>query len=170
METRPSSAEKSLSKMAHIESILVTDQPLEKVFAFLDACESHRKFIPRMTALRQSSPGAFGQTGTRLSGMLNYFGVRIPVRYELIDVKRNDRLAMKGQMGPIGFQDGYVLRRTGEGTEIQFWLDITPTGWTKVFSPFMGCIGKIHAWETLRNLKRELANYEMASVKRAASQ
>lgn len=142
--------------MARIESSISVAQPVEEVFSFLNTCESHRKFIPRMRELDQTSPGAFGQAGTRLSGMLNYFGVRIPVQYELIEVKSNQRLAMSGRMGPFHFKDGYLLKRHGNGTELRFWLDLVPTGWARLLSPFTGMIGKIHAWETLRNLKREL--------------
>lgn len=142
--------------MARIESSIYVSKPREQVFQFLNRCESHQKFIPRMTALQQTSPGAFGQIGTRLSGMLNYFGLRIPVHYELIEVEPARRLAMKGQMGPVGFKDGYILKRNEEGTEIQFWLELFPSGWASLLKPFAGLIGRIHAYETLRNLKREL--------------
>ena len=148
--------------MSPIESTLLVDQELEEVFAFLNEAESHLKFIPRMIQLRQSSPGVFGQIGTTLSGTLNYFGIRIPVEYEIIDVKPGRELAMKGQMGPIHFKDGYRLRKHGPQTEIRFWLDLLPTGWTRLLSPFAGLVAKIHAWETLRNLKRELRKKEMA--------
>jgi hypothetical protein len=149
--------------MTHIESTLIVNQSLENVFAFLNTCESHLRFIPRMTELKQTSQGVFGQAGTTLSGMLNYLGIRIPVKYLIIEVEPNQRLAMKGQMGPVLFKDGYVLKKNTEGTEIKFWLELLPTGWAKVFSPFMGLVGKLHAWETLRNLKRELAKTEIAS-------
>jgi hypothetical protein len=149
--------------MARIESSLLVHQPLEDVFAFLNACESHLKFIPRMTQLEQTSPGAFGKVGTTLSGMLNYFGIRIPVQYEIIEHEFNHRLAMKGQMGPFFFKDGYILEAKGDTTEIWFWLELMPTGWAKILSPFAGLIGKVHAWESLRNLKRELAKQGIAS-------
>ena len=152
--------------MAPIESTLFVHLKPEEVYSFLDARESHLKFIPRMTHLDQNSAGAFGQAGTILSGMLNYFGIRIPVQYEIIDVEPNRMLAMKGRMGPILFKDGYSLKKVEAGTEIKFWLELLPTGWAKVISPFMGVIGKIHAWETLRNLKRELMKNEIASSRR----
>ena len=154
--------------MAHVESILIVHQPLEDVFDFLNAAESHLKFIPRMTQLVQTSPGVFGQAGTTLSGMLNYFGVRIPVGYEIIEVKPNHRLAMKGWMGPILFTDGYILAKRGSRTEIKFWLELVPTRWTRVLTPFMGLVGKIHAWETLRNLKREITRHKIASLLRSS--
>lgn len=155
---------KNLSnKMARIESTLLVDQPLEEVFAFLNTCQSHLRFIPRMTQLDQTSPGAFGTVGTTLSGMLSYFGIRIPVQYEIIEHEFNHRLAMKGVMGPVLFKDGYILKKKDDGTDLKFWLDLVPTGWAKLFSPFAGLIGKIHAWETLRNLRRELEKEEIAS-------
>jgi hypothetical protein len=117
-----------------------------------------------MAEFRQTSPGAFGKVGARAQGLLSYFGlVKIRVKYKIIKHEPNHRLAMKGQMGPIIFKDGYTLKKNGNGTEIRFWLDLMPTGWAKLLSPFMGLIGKIHAWETLRNLKRELIKNEIAS-------
>jgi hypothetical protein len=154
--------------MARIESSLLVPMPVEDVFAFLNKREGHLRFIPRMTELRQTSSGDFGQAGTTLSGMLNYFGLRIPVRYEILEVKPNAALSMKGQMGPFDFKDGYFLSPDGNGAQIRFWLDLQPTGWTRLFSPFMGLIGRIHAWETLRNLKRELEKEKTVSPSRAS--
>lgn len=151
--------------MRRIESSFRVSRSIEKVFSFLTKCESHRKFIPRMIELHQTSPGSFGQVGTRLSGVLQYFGIRILVQYEIIEVEQNRQLAMKGQMGPVLFKDGYVLKQNDQGSEIKFWLELMPGGWAKVFSPFMGWIGKVHAWETLRNLKRELTRQEIASAR-----
>ena len=142
--------------MTRIESAVLVPKSVEDVFEFLNRCESHLKFIPRMTELNQTSQGAFGQVGTRLTGLLNYFGIRIPVQYELIEVEPTHRLVMKGQMGPVSFKDGYILSRAGDGTQINFWLELIPTGWLKLIKPFTGLIGRIHAYETLRNLKREL--------------
>ena len=150
--------------MAAIESTILVHQSLEDVFAFLHASENHARFIPNMVKFTQTSPGAFGKIGATAQGLLSYFGlVKIKVQYEIIEHELNHRLAMKGQMGPVIFKDGYILKKNGEGTEIKFWLDLIPTGWTRLFFPFTGLIGKIHALETLRNLKRELARQETAS-------
>jgi carbon monoxide dehydrogenase subunit G len=150
------------NNMARIESTLRVHQSLEEVYAFLDAAESHARFIPNMAEFRQTSSGLFGKAGATAQGLLSYFGLmKVRVRYEIIEHVPDDRLAMKGQMGPVNFKDGYILKGNGNSTEIKFWLELEPTGWVKLFSPFMGMIGKIHAWETLRNLKRELARQEM---------
>jgi carbon monoxide dehydrogenase subunit G len=154
--------------MARIESSIIVRQALDEVFAFLNAAENHARFIPNMAEFRPTSPGAFGNVGTTAQGLLSYFGlVKIKVKYKIIKYEPNHRLAMKGQMGPLLFKDGYILKKGGDGTEIKFWLDLRPTGRAKVFSPFMWLVGKIHAWETLRNLKRELAKKEIASSSRS---
>ena len=158
--------------MAPIESSITVPTSVDDIFAFLSKCESHLKFIPRMVELQQTSSGEFGQVGTTAKGTLNYFGVRIPVEYEVIGYHPNQQLAMNGVMGPVRFRDGYILCAKAGGTEITFWLELHPTGWTKILSPFAGLIGKIHAWETLRNLKRELNNIEeiASSSHRSSSQ
>lgn len=143
--------------MAHIESTLLVPGSPEEVFAFLEAPESHARFIPNMIAFQQTSAGPFGSVGARADGLLSYMGwIRIGVHYEIIEHEPNHRLAMKGQMGRVQFRDGYILTKDGVNTEIRFWLDLFPRGWATLFSPFMGLIGRLHAWETLRNLKREL--------------
>jgi hypothetical protein len=143
--------------MARIESTLIVPQSVEEAFAFLNAAESHARFIPNMATLKQTSAGAFGRVGTTAQGVLSYFGLfRIPVQYEIIEHEPINKLAMKGQMGPVTFKDGYILSPREGGTEIKFWLELQPMGWAKVFKPFAGLIGKIHAFETLRNLKREI--------------
>ena len=146
--------------MARIESSILVPQPVDEIFAFLNERESHLHFIPRMIELRQTSPGVFGRVGATANGLLNYFGIKIPVQYEIVEVEPDYSLSMNGKMGPVQFKDGYVLTTAQNGSQIKFWLELKPTGWATVFSPFSGLIARIHAWETLRNLKRELRKIE----------
>ena len=142
--------------MARIESSIFVSKSVKDVFAFLSKRESHLSFIPRMTSLTQTSPGDFAQIGGTSDGMLNYFGIKIPVKYQIIENDSKQNLAMNGSMPFVNFKDGYVLSKQENGTTIKFWLELNLTGWTKIFSPFAGLIGKIHAWETLNNLKKEI--------------
>lgn len=155
--------------MAHIESSILVPKTVEDAFLFLNTRESHLKFIPRITEFNQTSAGPFGQVGATVRGVLQYFGLKIPVDYEIIEHQPNKSLAMKGKMGPVLFRDGYVLSSEGGGTRITFWLELTLTGLTILFQPFTRFIGKIHAWETLRNLKRELALWHPSSSEEMAS-
>lgn len=142
--------------MTQIELKILVSKSMEDVFAFLSKRESHLRFIPRMISLTQTSQGEFAQVGGTAKGILNYFGIKIPVQYEILENVRNQSLSMNGKMPYVNFRDGYILNKKDNGTEITFWLELTPFGFAKIFSPFAGLIGRIHAWETLRNLKREI--------------
>jgi hypothetical protein len=109
-----------------------------------------------MVSLTQTSQGEFAQVGGTSDGMLNYFGIKIPVGYEIVENVPNQKLSMNGKMPYVNFRDGYVLSQRDNGTEIMFWLELIPFGYAKILSPFAGLIGKVHAWETLRNLNREI--------------
>ncbi len=142
--------------MSRIESTIFVTKSVEEIFAFLSRRESHLSFIPRMVSLTQTSQGNFSQIGGRADGLLNYFGIKIPVKYEIIENVANEKLAMNGSMPYVNFKDGYILKHHENGTKITFWLELFPFDYAIILSPFAGLIGRVHAWETLRNLKKEL--------------
>lgn len=145
--------------MARIESSIFVSKLIDDVFAFLSKRESHLRFIPRMVSLTQTSQGDFAQVGGKAEGILNYFGIKIPVEYEIIENVSNQKLSMNGKMPYVNFKDGYILNKKDNETEIIFWLELIPFGSAKMLTPFAGLIGRIHAWETLRNLEREIASF-----------
>ena len=147
--------------MTRVESSIVVSKSVEETFAFLTKRESHRSFIPRMVSLTQTTSGNFSQVGGIANGSLNYFGIKIPVKYEIIENVTNEKLAMSGSMPYVNFKDGYVLSKQVNGTKITFWLELSPFGYAIILSPFARLIGKVHAWETLRNLKRGIENMSL---------
>jgi hypothetical protein len=155
--------------MARIESVIQVKKQVEDVFAFMNVAENHARFIPNMVEFKQTSAGAFGRDGATANGLLRYLGIiMIPVSYEIIEHDLNHTLTMKGKMGPVFFKDGYVLSPSANGAQIKFWLELNPTGWTKLFSPFAELIGKVHGYETLRNLKKELEIWQPSSSEDAS--
>ena len=146
--------------MARIESVIQVKKKVEDVFAFMNVAENHARFIPNMVEFKQTSACSFDQVGATARGLLRYLGIiNIPVSYEIIEHDLNHALAMKGKMGPVLFKDGYILSPSENGVRIKFWLELNPTGWTKLFSPFTKLIGKIHAYETLTNLRKALESW-----------
>jgi hypothetical protein len=63
---------------------------------------------------------------------------------------------MRGVMGPVGFEDGYVLEATGDSTLVTFWMRPTLTGIMRLARPFVLFVGRTHAAETLSGLKQAL--------------
>ncbi len=142
--------------MTHIESSMVVARSIKDTFDFLNEAEHHAIFIPNMIQFSQTSAGSFGQVGTKVTGILRILGMSFQVPYELTEHEQDHRLSMKGSLGSILFEDGYILEALVDATRIHFWLDIKFKGISKVFIPFASLIGRIHARETLRNLYRAL--------------
>jgi hypothetical protein len=157
--------------MARIESVIQVKKQVEDIFAFMNVAENHARFIPNMVEFKQTSASTFGRVGATANGLLRYLGIiKIPVSYEIIEHDLNHALSMKGKMGPVFFRDGYVLSPSENGARIKFWLELNPTGWAKLFSPFAKLICKVHAYETLNNLRKALEIWQPSSNKEVASQ
>ena len=139
-----------------LETTIMINRPAEDVFAFLNIPENHPKFVPGMIEFKKTSPGTLGRVGATIRGVRQFLGQRMILPYEITEYEPGNRLGMKGMMGPITFEDGYVLDSMGNSTHVKFWLELTLTGLMKMAKPFVVWQGKIHANETLTNLKRAL--------------
>lgn len=144
-----------------LEASVLIDKPVEDVFAFLNTPQNHPRFVPGMIEFRTTTPGPLGQVGTTVQGVRRFLGGKMLLPYEITEYEPNSRLAMKGIMGPIHFNDGYVLEAAGRSTtRVNFWLELTLTGLMKLADPIMKVVGRTHAQETLDNLKRALETTE----------
>ena len=139
-----------------LEATILIDRPAEDVFTFLHHPDNHPRFVPGMLEFKKGSPGPIEHVGTSIRGVRRFLGRRIELPYEITEHQPGTRLAMKGVMGPIAFQDGYVLESLGSNTRVRFWLEPTLTGLMQLARPFIALVGKTHAHETLTNLKKAL--------------
>ena len=139
-----------------LEATILINRPAEEVFTFLNRPENHPKFVPGMLEFKKGSPGPIEQVGTSIQGVRRFLGRTIELPYEITEYQRGTRLGMRGAMGPIKFEDGYVLESMGPNTRVKFWLEFALTGVMLIARPFLAIVGKTHAHETLTNLKRAL--------------
>jgi uncharacterized protein YndB with AHSA1/START domain len=139
-----------------LEATILINRPAEDIFAFLNIPENHPKFVPGMLEFRKTSPGPLGRVGATVRGVRQFLGRRMELPYEITEYEPGNRLGMKGALGPVTFKDGYVLDAMGNSTRVRFWLELTLTGLMKIAKPFVVWQGKIHADETLANLKSTL--------------
>ena len=142
--------------MTRLEASVLINKSPEDIFAFFSVPENHAKFIPGMLEFKKTSAGPLGQVGATARGVRRDFGKKTEVLYEITEYQPNNQLGMKGVMGPIHFEDGYVLEPQGSSTRVKFWLELTLNGLAKLAQPFVALIGKTHAYETLANLKNQL--------------
>jgi carbon monoxide dehydrogenase subunit G len=139
-----------------LEATILINRPAEDVFAFLNNPDNHPKFVPGMLEFKKTSPGPLDRVGATIRGVRRFLGRRMELPYEITEYEPGNRLGMKGAMGPIAFRDGYILDPAGDRTRVKFWLEPTLKGLMKLAQPFVVWQGKIHAHETLTNLKRAL--------------
>ena len=139
-----------------LEATILINRPAEDIFAFLNVPENHPKFVPGMLEFNKTSPGPLGRVGATIRGVRQFLGRRMELPYEITEYEPGNRLGMKGALGPVSFEDGYILDPIGNSTRVKFWLELTLTGLMKIAKPFVVWQGKIHAGETLANLKSTL--------------
>jgi carbon monoxide dehydrogenase subunit G len=139
-----------------LEATILINRPAEDIFAFLNVPENHPKFVPGMLEFKKTSPGPLGRVGATIRGVRQFLGRRMELPYEITEYEPGNRLGMKGALGPVSFEDGYILDPIGNSTRVKFWLELTLTGLMKIAKPFVVWQGKIHAGETLANLKSTL--------------
>lgn len=137
-----------------VEASILINRPAEDIFKFLNLPDNHPRFVPGMLEFKKHPPGPIEQVGTSIQGIRRFLGRRLELPYEITEYQQGARLGMKGAMGPIQFEDGYVLESMGASTRVNFWLEFTLTGLMILARPFLALVGKTHAHETLTNLKK----------------
>lgn len=139
-----------------LEATILINRPTEDIFKFLNNPDNHPKFVPGMLEFKKISPGPLDQVGATAQGVRQFLGVKMHLPYEITEVEQGNKLGMKGKMGPLTFNDGYILEAMGPSTRVKFWLEFTLTGLMKLARPLLAIVGKTHAHETLTNLKKAL--------------
>lgn len=139
-----------------LEATILINKSADDIFTFLNNPENHPKFVPGMLEFKKTSPGPLAQVGVTARGVRRFLGAKMNLPYEITEVEPGNKLGMKGKMGPLTFNDGYILESTGPNTRVRFWLEFTLNGVMKLARPFLAVVGKTHARETLTNLKKAI--------------
>jgi hypothetical protein len=142
--------------MDKLEASVLIERSAEDVFAFIRVPENHPKFVPGMLEFKKTSPGPLGRVGETVRGLRRFLGRKMELPYVITEYEQDSKLGMKGAMGPITFEDGYVLDPMGPRTQVKFWLRPTLSGLAKLIRPIVVQMGKAHAAETLDGLKKAL--------------
>lgn len=137
-----------------IEASTSIDKSAHEIFIFLSVPENHARFIPGMLEFKGTSPGSFARVGAKARGLRRFLGRQLDLPYEIIESEPDKKLSMKGVMGPISYEDGYLLEPRGTATRVTFWLRFKPSGWVWLAMPILIPWGKIHGAETVANLRK----------------
>lgn len=139
-----------------IQRTLLIEKPVEAVFDFLYNPQNHTRFIPGMVEFSPRRGESALTEGTEIAGLRKLLWGKVRIPYTITRSIPGKELAMRGKMGFLPFEDGYLLSPNGGGTRIDFWLKFPVQGWMKILHPFLWLVGIAHAAETLAKLKKAL--------------
>jgi uncharacterized protein YndB with AHSA1/START domain len=132
----------------------VIDRPVVEVFAEVADAANYDTWNPTVTSARKLTAAGTG-LGSRFEWTLRGFG---KVVQEFGEFEENKRIRivphMRGMTGGHRFQ----FTEQGRSTRVEHELLMQPVGWFRLFSPFIGMIGRKNLRDTTTALKRHLEN------------
>jgi len=137
--------------MAVIKRTQVIDRPVEQVFETVVDVANFPKWNPSTPSARKLTTGEIGE-GTRFELEIRGLG---KVQQELREFRPNKQVRLVPDMKMMAGGHRFILTAEGNQTRIDHELEMTPKGVFKIFSPFMGVMGK----NNLRDLADSLQKY-----------
>ena len=138
--------------MAIITRTQMIKKPVEQVFETVVDLGNFPRWNPTTPSARKLSPGEIGE-GTQFELELRGFG---KVTQELREFERNKRVRLVPDMKFLSGGHRFVFTAQGAATRVDHELEMTPKGVFKIFSPFMGVMGKNNLRDTASALQRYL--------------
>jgi uncharacterized protein YndB with AHSA1/START domain len=137
--------------MALVKHTQVINRPVEKVFQTVVDVTNFPKWNPTTPSARKLSTGEIGD-GTRFELEIRGFG---KVEQELREFERNKRVRLVPSFKLLSGGHRFIFTAEGTRTRIDHELEMTPHGVFKVFTPFMGMMGR----KNLRDTANALQDY-----------
>lgn len=141
--------------MPSVERTITTDQPLEKVWAYLsDFTTTEQWDPPTQSTTRTSGDGGVGTTYTNVS---KFLGAESEVHYVVTECVEHERLQLKGDAGnSLSLLDTMAFARDGAGTAVTYHAEFEPHGAAKLAEPLMPLGLKILADKVAASMKEHL--------------
>ena len=138
--------------MAVVKRTQVINKPVDVVFQTVVDVASFPNWNPTTPSARKLSNGEIGE-GTRFELEIRGFG-KVP--QELREFERNKRVRIVPSMKFLSGGHRFLFTAQGDRTRIDHELEMTPKGFFKIFSPFMGMMGAKNLRDTADALQRYL--------------
>jgi uncharacterized protein YndB with AHSA1/START domain len=137
--------------MALVKHTQVINRPVEEVFQTVVDVTNFPKWNPTTPSARKLSTGEIGD-GTRFELEIRGFG---KVEQELREFERNKRVRLVPSFKLLSGGHRFIFTAEGTRTRIDHELEMMPHGVFKVFTPFMGMMGR----KNLRDTANALQDY-----------
>ena len=128
----------------------IIDRPVAEVFDAIADVDNLAKWNPTIKGSRKLSEGPVGN-GTRFEMTIQGFG-NVPQTLE--EFERNKRARYVPHFRALAGGHRFLLTPQGSRTQVDHELEMTPQGWFRIFTPFMGMMGRRNLSATADALKR----------------
>src|SRR5262252_9549420 len=129
----------------------VIDKPIGEVFGTIIDVANFPRWNPTTPNARKLTPGETGE-GTQFELEIRGFG---KVLLELREFKPNKQVRLVPNMKMMAGGHRFILTAEGNQTRVDHELEMTPKGFFRIMSPFLGVMGK----NNLRDLADALQRY-----------
>ena len=100
--------------MVKVETSVVVNQPIEKVFEFVTTPENDAKWYVGLESW-DHTPGEPAGVGSTSQSKIRFLGIPIEVTWEVIGYEPPTKIAVKTIEGPVSIEAQYTLEAVGEG-------------------------------------------------------
>ena len=141
--------------MPSVERTVTTDQPIQKVWAYLsDFTTTEEWDPPTVSTTRTAGDGGVGTTYTNVSSFL---GNESEVHYVVTEHVPLERLQLKGDAGDsLSLLDTIAFAREGAGTAVTYHAEFEPHGVAKLAEPLMPLGLKVLADKVAKSMQEHL--------------
>ena len=137
--------------MAKVETSIVVNRPVGKVFQFISVNENALQWQPGLLETRITNDVT--GPGRAWTDVVQFLGRRLEVPFRLTDWQPDRKIAFQSTGGPIPMQGSYAFEPAGDGMRVTFLLTGEPGGFFKLAEPVLMQILQ-RQWQTnLANLK-----------------
>lgn len=145
--------------MAHAESSILINRPVNDVYAFVLDGMNNPKWRPAVIDI-QKMPGKPEDVGTAYKqGLKGHGGKRIDGDYDITEARPNELIKFQVIAGPARPQGTYAFEAEGSSTRLTFTLHFETKGLGKLMDPMITSTMKEEV-ATLSNLKSTLESQQ----------
>lgn len=100
--------------MVKVETSVLINQPIEKVFEFVTTPENDSQWYIGVKS-RDHTPGEPAGVGSTSMSEIRFLGVAMEVEWEVTEYKPPNKIEVKTTKGPVSVEAEYSFKATAEG-------------------------------------------------------